>query len=1228
MMNKSWKFLFVTGLVLLISGLSALIISKTKRNKEIFIEEIRIRLGDEISRCGSEFQPLLEYLSRTDLLETSFLSYPSSYSFFIYSNNRLVFWSDNKIVPQLRAINKEKDVIFYEYAGWKCLIRQWQVTSKAGNIRLMAIIPLIYEPPVSNQYLEITWNTKIIHHSQIAFTPIETEDLTGFYYNKEFVFSYDIGDAYKMSNTALQYAGAGFIFTGMASIFLFLFRILIRKTDEKKYAALPLLLIAWVIIFVVSKLLVSSGFTDEIPWFNSRSYASSWLLSNLSDLILFALFILSFSVLAGRIANRYWFVRSISKLANRLKAFISVISILVLYYVITFHFLIFRDIYDNSLISMNIFNSLEVDFKKIAILIVFIINSISFYLLFHTFFKTWLVASGAKKQWLVISLIVGTAIFLVFENNFPVLFLISVFAGYLVLMFISGIYRYFLQYNYRALLYFLSSVVISSAIGAFAIQNLEIFRTTSDIKKYAQTLIEEDYFAEYLINDAVEKIRSDPFIKNWMTSPFVSKDVISRKIRQVYLGKYLEKYSVQILLFDQEGKSFTDQESNRDYNTYFNRYAASQNSTQFDDVYLVSRFSSDLFFKRYQAYINITRYNMVVGHIILDLRQKRTIQRNVYPELLVDSRIALPSGLLKVSYALYSGNELAYHTGEFNYLSAFDPRVLSNKRIFENGVQIHGVFHVAIPTPSRTTLVVSAGGHTFIEGFSNFSYLFLVLILIYGVLLFVFSLSKISNKTEFGFATRIQLYINFAFILPLILVSVTTLSLLSSTSKSGIQEEYVETGNILSLAIQQKLDNFLMSPSMKEELSESLRTTAALLDTDADLYNLSGGLIASTQPDIYRKGLISRYIKPIAYEQIIRRAVSYYIDEDQVGKLGYSITFIPVKTSDTGRLIGILSLPFFHFKDVLEQQQTEILTNILNIFSLLFISLLVISYLASKKLVIPLKLITEKLNKMSFSGYNEPIDWNSQDELGRLVTEYNSMIVNLEKSREALARNQRELAWREIARHVAHEIKNPLTPMKLTLQQLQRRLAGKANLDLKDVEKVVNSLLHQVEVLKDIASSFSAFAKMPIPEMKNFNIVTLLRNTFDLHKNEGDAEVDLQAEVDHINVTGDVKLMGRIITNIILNGIQASKVRTPVIKGKVNVSGKNVLIEISDNGPGIDEAIRDKIFLPGFSTKDSGSGIGLAIAKHGIEQSGGQIWFETHMGSGTKFFIELPLVEE
>ena len=1228
MMNKSWKFLFVTGLILLVSGLSALIIPKTKGNKEKFIEEVSVRLGDEIVRCDREFQTLLEYLSRTDFLEASFLSYPSSYSFFIYNNNRLVFWSDNKIVPELRALNKEKDIIFYEYAGWKYLIRQWKVTSKAGNIRLLAIIPLIYEPPVSNQYLQTTWNTRIVRHPQITFTPDETEGLTGFYHNKEFVFAYEIGEAYKMSNTALQYAGAGFIFAGMALIFLFFFRVLIRKTDEKKYAVLLLLLLEWVIIFSVSKLLVSSELTDEISWFNSRSYASSWLLSNLSDLILFTLFILSFSVLAGRMANRYWFVRSISRLTNGLQAFISVVAILVLYYVISFHFLIFRDIYDNSQISLDIYNSLELDFTKIAILIVFTINAISFYLLFHTFFKTWLVSSGVKTRWLVISLVAGTAIFLVIENDFPVLFLILVFAGYLALMLISGIYRYFLQYNYRALLYFLSSVVISSVIGAFAIQNLEIFRTANDNKKFAQTLIEEDYFAEYLINDAVEKIRNDPFISNWMTSPFVSKDVISRKIRQVYLGRYLEKYNVQIFLSDQQGKSFAGPESSRDYNTFFNRYAVSQNSTQFDDVYLVSRFSSDQFFKRYQAYIDITRYNVVVGHIILDLRQKRTIQRNVYPELLVDSRIAHPSGFLKVSYALYSGNKLAYHAGEFNYLSAFDPSILSNKRIFENGVQINGVFHVAIPTPARTTLVVSAGGHTFNEVFSNFSYLFLVLILIYGVLLFVFSFSRLSNKTEIGFATRIQLYINFAFILPLILVSVTTLSLLSSTSKSGIQEEYVETGNDLSVAIQQKLDNFLVSPSMKEELSESLRTTAALLDTDADLYNLSGGLIASTQPEIYAKGLISRYIKPGAYDQIIRRAVSFYIDEDRVGKLGYSITFIPVKTSDTGRLIGILSLPFFHFKEVLEQQQTEILTNILNIFSLLFISLLVISYVASKNLVIPLKLITEKLNKMSFSGYNEPIDWNTQDELGRLVTEYNRMIVNLEKSREALARNQRELAWREIARHVAHEIKNPLTPMKLTLQQLQRRISGKANFDPKDVEKAVNSLLHQVEVLKDITTSFSAFAKMPIPEMKIFNIVELLKNTFALHKNEDDAEVDLQVERDLINVTGDKKLMGRIITNIILNGIQASKAKTPVIKGKVNVSDKNVLIEISDNGPGIDETIRDKIFLPGFSTKDSGSGIGLAIAKHGIEQSGGQIWFETRVGAGTKFFIELPLVEE
>jgi len=266
-----------------------------------------------------------------------------------------------------------------------------------------------------------------------------------------------------------------------------------------------------------------------------------------------------------------------------------------------------------------------------------------------------------------------------------------------------------------------------------------------------------------------------------------------------------------------------------------------------------------------------------------------------------------------------------------------------------------------------------------------------------------------------------------------------------------------------------------------------------------------------------------------------------------------------------------------------------------------------------------LNIISDKLNKMSFSGYNEPIEWNSKDEIGRLVGEYNTMISNLAESRAALARTEREVAWREIAQHVAHEIKNPLTPMKLTLQQLQRRLASEENKEKEWIEKPVETLLHQIDVLRDIASSFSAFAKMPIPDIKEFDLAGLLQREVELHKNEVAITTD---NLDNGQIVlGDEKLMGRIITNIILNAKQAGGEDTSVHIA-ISDSGNHV-ISIADNGPGIDDDVKDKIFLPGFSTKITGSGIGLAVAKHGVEQSGGQIWFETG-SQGTTFFIELP----
>ena len=763
---------------------------------------------------------------------------------------------------------------------------------------------------------------------------------------------------------------------------------------------------------------------------------------------------------------------------------------------------------------------------------------------------------------------------------------------------------------------------MSATLVSFSIYTLEKEKTLGNLKAYAnQNLIDEDIFAEYLINEAVNEVQSDPFISYWMTSPFVSKEIIGRKIRQEYLGRYLNKYNIQILLFNQEGSNINETGGSLDYFTLANRFAKPQNKTDFENVYHVDRLGSH-FFKRYQAFIDIERYDMVVGHLILDLNQKRTFKPNVYPELIVDMRLVAPYSGMNISYAMFNQQELLFEGGEYNYVREFDFDTILEKDFFEKGRVKNDYLHLGIRMDNGRVVVVSTKGYDPAEIVSNFSFLFLIMILLLGLTLIVVSWLRIVQRPLTGFAVRIQLFMNLAFIIPLLLVSFTTVSLLNSTSITNIQSEYFTKARSLAESIQQPLDNYLVIPSSREDLESILRQTASTLGTDADLFNLTGGLIVSTQSEIYDKGLKSRYIDPGAFQQLIQQSASSYTTDSNVGDLSYSETYIPVRTSDTGRLVGILCLPFFEYKETLEVQQIEVLSNILNIFSLLFIVLLFLSFLVSKRLVYPLNIISDKLNKMSFSGYNEPIEWNSMDEIGRLVGEYNRMISNLAESREALARSERELAWREIAKHVAHEIKNPLTPMKLTLQQLQRRLTDKKAEENDWIEKPVDMLLHQVDVLKDIASSFSAFAKMPIPEIKEFDVTEMVKRTIELHQNE--LQISSSNLEESILAKGDEKLMGRIITNIILNAKQAGGDQTHL--HVIVKSGNNILISLADNGPGIPENLKDKIFLPGFSTKETGSGIGLSVAKHGIEQSGGQIWFETSE-KGTTFYIELPAVK-
>ncbi len=463
------------------------------------------------------------------------------------------------------------------------------------------------------------------------------------------------------------------------------------------------------------------------------------------------------------------------------------------------------------------------------------------------------------------------------------------------------------------------------------------------------------------------------------------------------------------------------------------------------------------------------------------------------------------------------------------------------------------------------------------------------------------------------------MYLGASFFIPLLIVSVAILNSLNSSYKAEINKSYQKRASRIEENINDLLEQFFDGKMNENALSLRLSNISEVVQNEVYIYDIKGNLVVFSQPHIYDLEILSHQINPQALMEIIYNSKERVVLDETIGNLDYKTSYLSIKDTKTNELIGLMGMPFFESKNHLKRQQIEVFTSLINIFILIFIVSLVVAYFAVKILTDPLKLLTQKIKKTSFSDLNQPLEYESKDEIGILVDEYNQMLRKFEESKIALARSEKEAAWKTIAQQVAHEIKNPLTPMKLTLQQMQRVIDSDDR-----SHRSINNLLHQVDTLSDIATSFSAFAKMPIPESQPFNIVSVLKESIQLFENEH-GKITGEFSADELIVTGDSKLTGRIFNNLMINALQSvPEGEEPQIVVELKQSKTKVKISISDNGTGIPEEFHNKIFIPNFTTKIKGSGIGLAISKRGIEHAGGSIWFESS-DDGTTFFIEWPL---
>ena len=344
-------------------------------------------------------------------------------------------------------------------------------------------------------------------------------------------------------------------------------------------------------------------------------------------------------------------------------------------------------------------------------------------------------------------------------------------------------------------------------------------------------------------------------------------------------------------------------------------------------------------------------------------------------------------------------------------------------------------------------------------------------------------------------------------------------------------------------------------------------------------------------------------------------------------RLTYLSAYIPLQNNED-EVIAYINLPYFAKQNEFENEIAGFLSEIINIFVLLLTLSIIVTVVITNRITEPLKLLQRSLAELRLGKSNKPIYYKRDDEIGALVKEYNAKLKELEINAEKLAQTEREVAWREMAKQVAHEIKNPLTPMKLRIQHLQRSFDPSDPDSVQRLDEVAQSIVEQIDALTVIANEFSNFAKLPKPNKDIVDLNMVIKNVVTTF--EELEEVDITTSFQNVKtaVFADKDLMIRVFNNLVKNAAQAIPEER---KGEIFISVRTeegvVKVAVRDNGSGIPDEMRDKIFAPNFTTKSTGMGLGLAMVRQIIESHDGQIYFESSE-AGSTFFIELKEYSE
>lgn len=1205
----------ITALILLLLGVVFIMASVFLSGKFFTDQSNFIELQQRVQRDLIELETSADSTSRillkhkvddtnwTKLLRLA----DAQHHFLVYKNSTLFAWSENKGIVLEYSLPSYPRTVFANDGVY--LVH----ATKAGEYQVFAYQRIMNSYKISNSFL-----SESLNENYSGFGIEELSKQPGRYNihdsNGRFLFSV----RFVQSKEYLEikaFLGLFLFIIGLYFIVIALIRLFYKgkQVDSSQFSVLVIVFIAFVRALFFLKI---PSFLFSFPIFYPYYYASSWFSSSLGDAFLNSLTILFITYFLVNQLDRSSKVFSIRQFNfdRFLVYYLTFLWNLVLLFT--------NDLVLNSSFEFVFSNPFEIA-TEVIIGLICIITMLS--ALIFSWQKSFQLFNPKRyKAYAVDYLLIFPAVFGVnylINNDISVLLLVPLLV-------------HLAFFVVKRIQVFTSSAVLSAVVITFISLVLSVYlyslvhaKENSDRKLLLYAIESRNNNPLATSNFLIQKQaieRDTLLLAHGINFNDSTENLLVNYLKTNYFKGFWSQFNTNITLCQPHDNLIIKPEG-RENNCYdyFNQIMGEQrNQSEPNDF---GPLNTNQCLNGYLARIIINKGTSKEYGIFIEFATKLLSNDFSLPELFVDQRIIGEINLGNYSLARYMGANLLAKSGEFDYPQILNPKFVSHET--ENFINFNGYSHLCVKTPKNELLILSKPNNLYTDVFSTFTFVWLFTVLIVLLASSIYRIDHVFylKVPTFYLSSRIQIFIILFIFASFAAIGFFSISFYRDFYERKNLDFVKDKVHSIQIEILSKISNGkALLPENRNYIESYLAKFASVFFTDIHIYNTNGLLYATSRPELFDNEFVSLRINPYAYQSIVSKRDAVYVTRETIGLLPYYSAYIPIVNTEN-QVTGIINVPFFARHAEFQRDVSKYLATFVNVFLFLSILAVLLAIIITNYFVKPLHTISRYFSQLTIGSKNITIPISRKDELGQLVTLYNSMVVQLDEAVNQLKERERESAWKDVAKQVAHEIKNPLTPIKLGLQFLMRAKQDNDPNWNQKFHSFSDTLLVQIESLAQLANSFSEFTKLPEPVFNWVEIKDLIDPSV-LIVNDFEGRFSLLDETYNQNVYCDKNQIIRVLVNLLKNAQQAvSGCDSPSINMIIRNIPKSIQFEVKDNGIGIPLENQSMIFKPNFTTKSSGMGVGLFMSKVIVENHTGKIWFSSIPGQGTSFFVTLPI---